>query len=268
MRSLAFSRAGAVAVVAAEAAVYRDPRRLPLGVRVAVLTAGSVLLAAGVALLLWTRLGPGPLDVLITAIVARWGIPITFVFWGMACAMVGAAWLLGRRPGPGTLILPILSGALLPVFMALWDRFTPAPGLHPMTILWHLVAMVLVGLGAGAAIAAGLGDGTGELLASAASGRTGRSEVLVRTSLEMSFVIAGVALGGRAGVGTLIVAVTVGPAVRLGYRSIARSLDPLRRPVIAQSPDAAAQRARSLTGSPGSSTPPASASPQGVPPPS
>lgn len=267
MRAWAFSRAGAVAVVAAEAAIYRDPRRLPLGARIAVLTGGSVLLAAGVALLLWTGLGPGPLDLLITAIVARWGIPITFVFWGMAFTMVGAAMLLGRRPGPGTLILPILSGALLPAFMVLWDRFTPAAGLHPLTILWHLVAVALVGLGAGAAIAAGLGDGTGELLTSAAAGRAGQSEVMVRTSLEMSFVISGVALGGRAGVGTVIVAVTVGLAVRLGYRVIARSLDPLRRPAMTELFSRDAPSTPTLTENPDSSTPPASASPQGVPPP-
>lgn len=206
------------------------PDTLHLGLRIAVLLLGSTWIAAGVALLLWTQLGPGPLDVLITAVAFRWEIPITFVVWAMASVMIGLAMALGRRPGPGTLALPLISGALLPVFMNLWDRWTPPMGINPAVITWHVGAVAVIGLGAGAVIASGLGAGMGELLASAASDRTGRAEALTRTGCEVTWLVVGVALGGTAGLGTVIVAVMIGSSVRLGYRTMASALKPLRRP--------------------------------------
>jgi uncharacterized membrane protein YczE len=227
---IALSRAGALAVVAAEVELTAPrPDTLHMSVRLAVLLIGSTLIAAGVALLLWTQLGPGPLDVLITAVSFRWDIPITFVVWGMAAVMIGLSIALGRRPGPGTFALPLLSGAMLPIFMNLWDRWTPPAGIHPAVITWHVVAVAVVGLGAGAVIASGLGAGMGELLATAASDRTGGAEAIMRTGFELTWLTVGVALGGSFGLGTVIVAALIGTSVRLGYRVIAAALVPLRR---------------------------------------
>jgi uncharacterized membrane protein YczE len=235
-----------LAVVAAE--VERSaprPNTLAIGIRILVLLFGSTLIAAGVALLLWTQLGPGPLDVLITAVAFRWEIPITFVVWAMAALMITLSIALGRRPGPGTFALPFISGALLPVFMDLWDRWTPPAGINPAVITWHVLAVAIVGLGAGAVIAAGLGAGMGELLASAASDRTGGAEAVMRMSCEVTWLVVGVALGGTAGLGTVIVAALIGISVRLGYRSMAAMLQPLRRTAIG-SPSSEIATARSL----------------------
>jgi uncharacterized membrane protein YczE len=205
------------------------PDTLHLSLRIAVLLIGSTLIAAGVALLLWTQLGPGPLDVLITAVAFRWDIPITFVVWGMAAVMIGLSMALGRRPGPGTFTLPLVTGAMLPMFMGLWDRWTPPTGINPEVITWHVVAVAVVGLGAGAVIASGLGAGMGELLATAASDRTGGGEALMRTGFELTWLTVGVALGGSFGLGTVIVAALIGTSVRIGYRAMAAAVSPLRR---------------------------------------
>jgi len=205
------------------AVVWTQVRRSPVNTataRLAALLTGSALIAAGVAALLWTRLGPGPLDVLITSISSRWSIPITFVVWGIATFMMAAAWLLGRRPGLGTLALPLVSGALLPVFIGLFDRWSPPGGITVTGMGVHVVAIAIVGLGAGLVIVAGLGAGMGELLAAAASDRTGRPEPLVRTSIELSWLVMGLLLGGVAGLGTVLVTLTIGPAVRAGYQVV------------------------------------------------
>jgi uncharacterized membrane protein YczE len=89
----------------------------------------------------------------------------------------------------------------------------------------------VVGLGAGAVIASGLGAGMGELLATAASDRTGKAEALMRTGFELTWLVSGVALGGTAGLGTVIVAVMIGSSVRLGYRTMTAAVNPLRREV-------------------------------------
>jgi uncharacterized membrane protein YczE len=193
--------------------------------RLVLLVVGGALIAAGVSGLLWTRLGPGPLDVFITAVVERSGVPITFVVWGVALAMITTSVLLGRRPGPGTLLLPFVSGSLLPVFMGVLDRWSPPTGLHAVTLLAHVAAIAVVGVGAGAIGAAGLGQGFGELVATAASVRVRRPEALVRTGMELSWLALGLLLGGTAGVGTVLVALLIGPAVRSGYRGVLGALE-------------------------------------------
>ncbi len=215
------SRAGAIAVVVAE---HPEPVTRALWLRLLLLVIGSSVIAAGVATLLWTGLGPGPLDVFITAVVDRWGIPITFVVWGVALFIMSITTLLGHRPGLGTLALPLISGALLPVCMSALDRFTPPEGITAFGLGAHLLAIVVVGIGAGAVIAAGLGAGMGELIAIAAADRSGRPEPLARTGIEATWLVAGWSLGGTVGLGTVLVTLLIGPAVRSGHRLVRRMM--------------------------------------------
>lgn len=226
---IALSRAGAVAVVMAQRS--RGPA-LRFATRASLLVVGSTVIAAGVAGLLWTGLGPGPLDLVTTAVSARWSVPLTFAVWGLAACMILAATALGRRPGIGTLVLPFLSGALLPVFIRTFGRVTPPAGVSVVGLTAHTAAIAAIGLGAGAVIVAGLGAGMGELLAAAASDRAGRPEPVVRTTIELSWLAIGVALGGAAGVGTILVTLLIGPAVRLGHAVVHRTVRWLPAPAI------------------------------------
>jgi uncharacterized membrane protein YczE len=213
------SREGAIAVVVAE---HPAPVGRALWVRLLLMVLGSAVIAGGVATLLWTGLGPGPLDVFITAVVDRWGIPITFVVWGVALFVMSITTLLGHRPGLGTLALPLISGALLPFCMSTLDRFTAPEGLTVLGIGFHLLAILVVGIGAGAVIAAGLGAGMGELIAIAAADRSGRPEPLARTAIEATWLVVGWSLGGTVGLGTVMVTLLIGPSVRNGHSLVRR----------------------------------------------
>jgi uncharacterized membrane protein YczE len=90
----------------------------------------------------------------------------------------------------------------------------------PFVIAIHVIAVFVVGVGAGALIVSGLGAGTGELLAAAAAERTARSEPRLRMAFESSLLVVGVALGGPVGLGTVVVALCIGPAVMVGYRVV------------------------------------------------
>ena len=210
------SRAGAIAAVLAGRPVPRLVRR---SVRVVLLIVGSVTIAAGVAVMLWTRLGPGPLDVFIGAVRVRTGLPLTLAVWLVIASLIGVAWLMGRRPGPGTLASPLIVGPVMQAMVALLDGVEPPDAFVPLAVI-HVAAVFVVGLGAGALIVSGLGAGSGELLASAASDRTGRAEPGIRMAFELSWLVVGVSLGGPIGVGTVLVALAIGPAVAIGYRSV------------------------------------------------
>lgn len=212
----AWSRAGAVAAVIATGPT---PRLLRNSVRVALLVSGSLVIAAGVAVMLWTGLGPGPLDVFIGAIRVRTGLSLTFSVWLVIGSLIGAAWLMGRRPGPGTLVSPFIVGPSMQAALSVLDRVEPPEALA-IVLLVHVAAVFVLGVGAGALIVSGLGAGSGELLAAAASDRSGRPEPRIRMGFELTWLVAGVGLGGPIGIGTVVVALTIGPAVMVGYRAV------------------------------------------------
>ena len=216
LRRHAWSRAGAVAAVLASG----PPRRvIALSTRVFMLFAGSLLISVSVAVTLWTRLGPGPLDVFIGAIHDITGLPLSIAVWVTVGTLIAIAWLLGRRPGLGTLLSPLLIGPMLQATTGMLGAVA-APESLVIRVALQMGAIAGIGVGAGALIVSGLGAGSGELFAGAASDRVGRPESRVRPVIELSWIVIGVALGGPAGFGTILVAAFIGPAVSGGYRLV------------------------------------------------
>jgi uncharacterized membrane protein YczE len=215
-RNLAWSRAGAIAVVLAGAPSTRAMR---LSVRVGLLVGGSLTIAVAVAVTLWNGLGPGPLDVFIGAVRVRSGLPLGPAVWLVVGSMIVLSWLLGRRPGPGTIISPLIIGSAMQAAATVLESIG-APEALVVRIAVHLLAVGAIGLGAGALIVSRLGAGSGELLAAAASDRSGRPEPRARMAIELSWLVVGVALGGPVGLGTILLALTIGPAVAVGHRIV------------------------------------------------
>ncbi len=221
----AWSRAGAIAATMS-ASVPRGVGRL--GLRVLMLLGGSLLIAVAVATMLWNSFGPGPLDVFIAGLRETTGMSLALAYWSAFGGMLALAVLLGRRPGPGTIVTPLILGPAVQVLLELLDR-VGRPDPFPVQLVVHLSAIAVLGVGAGALIVSGLGAGTGELLATAASDRTGHPEPHLRIGFEMSWLAIGVLLGGPVGVGTVVVAALIGPAVAGGHRLVDGLVDPTRR---------------------------------------
>lgn len=223
--SRAWSRAGAIAQVVA---VGRPRRVAARTTRILMFAVGSLLIASGVAVMLWNQIGPGPLDVFIGAVKSRTGLPLTFAVWLTIGAMLAIAWAIGRRPGPGSVIGPIVVGPAMQLALEQLQRLDP-PSSFVLGVIVHVGAVLVVGLGAGALIVSGLGAGSGELLAAAASDRSGHPEPRMRFVFEATWLVLGVALGGPIGVGTVIVAALIGPAVAFGSRTVESLLTASRR---------------------------------------
>lgn len=210
------------------------PRRraISFGLRYLLHSAGVTMIAFAVAMMLWNDLGPGPLDVFIGAVRQITGLPLSFAVYATTGSMILIAWALGRRPGIGNLSTPLLLGPLLQIFLSALSGM-PSPDSFAVKLPIQLIAIAIVAIGAGAMISSDIGSGTAELLTAAASDQTGVSQPKVRTAMELSWLIGGVLLGGPAGVGTIIVAATIGPAVSLGYRFVdslvARATVPVER---------------------------------------
>src|ERR671923_4000 len=67
----------------------------------------------------------------------------------------------------------------------------------------------------GASIGAGLGPGPRDGLMTGLVARTGGSIRVVRTSIEVSVLAVGAALGGTVGLGTVLYALSIGPLVHV-----------------------------------------------------
>jgi uncharacterized membrane protein YczE len=196
------------------------------------LVVGLWLFAAGVVLGLRSGLGVSPWDVLHDGLG-----DVTPLSFGTATIAAGvllllATWLAGVRPGPGTMAnmvaLGLFADAMLATGIAadLHDRWLPAR-------LAAVVAGVgLVALGSALYLGAGLGAGPRDSLMLAVSARTGLRVGLVRTLIEASALAVGWALGGAAGLGTVLYAFGIGPAVELALRlplvAVADGPDPSR----------------------------------------
>jgi len=200
------------------------------------LLVGLFLFAVGIVLLLESRLGLSPWDVLNQGIARH--TPLSFGIANTAAAIVvlGVAWRLGAHIGAGTVANAVLIG----VFVDLLVRSHAFVGVHDAKLFPRVLALVggivVIGVASALYIGGALGAGPRDSLMLVLSQRTGRRVGLVRTVLESSVTLAGFALGGTVGVGTFAFALGVGPAIEASFWLLGRSPLAVRgRPEVAPS---------------------------------
>jgi len=182
------------------------------------LFAGLWLFAAGVVLGLRSGLGVSPWDVLHDGI--RQVTPLSF---GAATVLVGVllvavALAAGIRPGPGTLANMVAIGVFADAMLATGIARDLDAGSLPPRLAAVVAGVVLVALGSALYIGAGLGSGPRDSLMLAISARTRARVGIVRALIEAGVLAVGWLLGGAAGVGTILFAFGIGPAVELAFR--------------------------------------------------
>jgi uncharacterized membrane protein YczE len=167
---------------------------------------GLVLYGVSDGLLVRANLGLDPWDVLHQGLSRTIGLEI-----GTWSIIVGAfvllLWIpLHQRPGVGTVCNIVIVGLVLNVTV----NEVPAPKMLIVRYVVLAAGVVLNGLATGAYIGAELGPGPRDGLTVAIAAR-GVSLRLVRTSIEVTVLIAGWLLGGTVGIGTLAYALLIGP---------------------------------------------------------
>jgi len=178
-----------------------------LGRRLVQLYAGLLLYGFSIALMVRSHLGLAPWDVLHSGLTHHFPIDI-----GQALVIVSfvvmLAWIpLREMPGIGTVSNAIVIGVSTDVFLAVLG--TPHQVAVRTTFL--VAGVVLQGLATAAYIGAQFGRGPRDGLMTGLARRTGRSLRLVRTAMELTVVALGLLLGGVAGIGTILYAVSIGP---------------------------------------------------------
>jgi uncharacterized membrane protein YczE len=196
---------------------------LTLLARMVAVALGLVPFALGVVLTLQSGLGLGPWLVLSQGLARV--LPLTFglatILVGVVVVLLGMA--LGIRPALATLMNMTLVGLYADGILAsgLVPDLGPA-GWSPPVVAARLGLLVggviLVGMGTALYLKVGLGAGPRDGLMLGLSRRLRRPIAPVRTGIEVTVLVLGVLLGGTAGLGTLIFALGVGPAVAAWFR--------------------------------------------------
>ncbi len=185
-----------------------------VSVRWARLLAGLALFGIGIALMVRSRLGLSPWEVLHQGISLHTGLPIGTVSIAMGLPLM-LLWLpLGQRPGWGTLLNIVLIGAITDLSLLVLPT---ADSLAARAAL-VTVGILLIGLGSGLYLGADMGAGPRDGLMIGLARRTGLSVRLIRTAIEISVLAAGWLMGGTVGIGTIAFALGIGPAVQQAMR--------------------------------------------------
>lgn len=178
--------------------------------RTTLLLCGLALYGLSLTLMLRADLGLDPWDVFHQGVADTVGRSLGTIIVLTSFAVL-ALWIpLRERPGAGTVANALLVGLGVAGFSAL------IPEIDGLWLRWLLLALGVVGNGVatGMYIGAGMGPGPRDGLMTGIARRWSSVRV-VRTGIEVSVLAAGIVLGGRFGIGTILYAVAIGPLVHV-----------------------------------------------------
>lgn len=186
----------------------------------------------GIALMARAGLGLGPWEAFNQGIQFRTGVPMGTISILLGIPILALWWPLGQRPGIGTLINVLLIGSATNAGNAV----LPTQVEPPLQLLQMLAGVAVIGVGSGLYLAADLGPGPRDGLMVGVHRRFGWSIRRARTAIELAVLVAGWALGGTIGIGTMVFAFGIGPVVqvmlgvfdrdgRVARRRVTRALD-------------------------------------------
>ena len=182
---------------------------------------GLALFGLGEGLLIVSFAGASPWSVLAQGIAlnVKLSIGVITIFVSVGVLIL---WVpLNQKLGIGTILNAIIIGLMIDVCI----KLVPTPGNHIYQVLLAIVAVLTVGLGGGIYLVANLGAGPRDGLMVGLQKKTNLPIAAVRGSLEITVMSIGWYLGGTVGIGTLLFAFGIGPAVALGLFLVGKSFN-------------------------------------------
>lgn len=180
----------------------------------ALLILGLWAFGTGEALLVSSTLGNAPWTVLAQGLSSR--LPISI---GVATFLISVVvlllWIpLRERPGLGTISNAVVIALALQVMVMV----LPTPDSTILRLAFVLGGIAIIGIGSGLYLTTNLGPGPRDGWMTGVHVRTGWPISAVRLGIEVTVVVLGWLLGGTVGIGTVLFALLVGPAVGYGLR--------------------------------------------------
>ena len=170
---------------------------------------GLAIFGLGEGLLLVSTTGNSPWSVLAEGITKITGITIGTSTFFVSVGVLSFWIFLKQKPGIGTIMNIIIIAGVIDLTLFYFDPLTSIVSKYILAI----VSVLLVGLGSGIYLVANLGPGPRDGLMTGLTRVTNLPIAFIRASIEITVVCIGWYLGGTVGIGTLIFAFGIGPAV-------------------------------------------------------
>ena len=179
---------------------------------------GLTLFGLGEGLLIVSGVGASPWTVFAQGIYLNVGFSVGIITI-LISGVVLLLWLpLNQKIGIGTILNALIIGTMIDICI----KFLPTPEDYISQLLLAIIAVLTVGLGGGIYLVANLGAGPRDGLMVGLQQKTSLPIAAVRAFLEITVMSIGWYLGGTVGIGTLLFAFGIGPAVALGLFLVGR----------------------------------------------
>ena len=182
------------------------------------LVIGLILFGLGETMLIAANVGVSPWTVLAQGISIKTGYSIGIATFIVSIGVL-ILWIpLKQKPGIGTILNTIIISIVLDVSLP----YLPTPESFFLQALQVFIGVIIVGLGSGFYLISNLGPGSRDGLMTGLQKKTNLPIALIRATIEVSAVVFGFYLGGVVGIGTLVFAFGIGPAVSAGLFFVSR----------------------------------------------
>ena len=182
---------------------------------------GLALFGLGEGLLIISFAGASPWSVLAQGISLNLGFSIGIITFFLSIAVL-VFWIpLKQKPGIGTILNALIVALMIDVCI----KFIPTPENYISQLFLAIIAVLTVGFGGGIYLVANLGAGPRDGLMVGLQKKTNLPIATVRAFLEITVMSVGWYLGGTIGVGTLLFAFGIGPAVALGLFIVGKTFN-------------------------------------------
>ena len=189
----------------------------PKPLTVLILCIGLGLFGLGESLIITASAGMSPWTVLAEGLSLTTGLSIGALTFLISLGVL-LLWIpLKQHAGIGTILNVIIIAAVIE-----WSLpYLPHPDDYVMKIVQIICGTLIVGVASGIYLIANLGPGPRDGLMTGCQRITKLPIAWVRIFLEITVISIGWSLGGTIGIGTIIFAFGIGPAISVGLYSIA-----------------------------------------------
>lgn len=186
--------------------------------RVLMLTIGILLLGIGGSFGVQSGLGNAPWTVLAQGVSKQTGFSLGLSFFLVSLVLLLMWFPLGLKPGYGTVANTIFFAFGLQVGV----NFIPSPNNQIVAYFLLLTGIFITGSGGALYITCGLGTGPRDGIMLGFLGRTRMPITIVRACIELVVLAFGFFLGGKVGIGTLLIALLIGRSFSFWFSFFAR----------------------------------------------
>ena len=171
----------------------------------------TLLLASGAGVSPWTVLAEG------ISIYSSYSVGWSTFWMSLAVLLL---WIpLKQKPGIGTILNVIIIALVFDYTLP----YLPNPENYGFKVLQVIIGVLITGLGSGFYLISNLGPGPRDGLMTGVQRITKKPIALVRSTIEVVVVFFGWKLGGTVGLGTIIFALGIGPAVAVGIYFVSKN---------------------------------------------